>query len=127
MVQNPKKKAILPPKQQSNPALEKRQNRDNPEKVIEVEEVNKNIQNFNFENELCKSKVSMPFTELIKNPCYKNLVLKMMGSATSQVPSNTVNLQEKNPKIFIGSALVEKTKNDASGSPTFYITLTIHE
>ena len=92
MVQTRKKKAILPPKQQSNPALEKRQNHDSPKKVIEVEEVNKNMQNFNFENELCKIKVRMPFTELIKNPCYKNSVLKMMGSATSQVPSDTVNL-----------------------------------
>ena len=69
----------------------------------------------------------MPFTELIKNPCYKNSVLKMMGSATSKVPSNIVNLQEENPKFFIGSTLEEKTKNDASASPPFYITLTIHE
>ena len=51
----------------------------------------------------------------------------MIGSANSQVPSNTVNLQEENPKFFIGSALVEKTENDASASPPFYITLTIHE
>ena len=62
VVHNPKKKVILPPKQQSNLALEKRQNWDNLEKVIEVEEVNKNIQNFNFENELCKIKVPIPFT-----------------------------------------------------------------
>ena len=68
------------------------------------------MQNFNFENELCKVKIPMPFTELIKNPCYKNLVLKMMGLAVSQVPSNTVNLQEENPKIFIGSTLAEKLK-----------------
>ena len=52
VAQNPRKKAILPRKQQSNPTLEKTQNRDNLEKVIEVEEVNKNMQNFNFENEL---------------------------------------------------------------------------
>ena len=51
----------------------------------------------------------------------------MIGSANSQVPSDTVNLQEENPKFFIGSALEEKTKNDASASPPFYITLTIHE
>ena len=50
----------------------------------------------------------MPFIELIKNPYYKNSVLKMMGSASSQVPLDIVNLQEENPKIFIGSALAEK-------------------
>ena len=69
----------------------------------------------------------MPFTELMKNPSYKNSVLKMIGSANSQLPSDIVNLQEESPKIFIGSALVEKTENDASASPPFYITLTIHE
>ena len=127
MVQNPKKKTILPPKQQSNLALGKKQNQDKPKKVIEVEEVNKSMQNFNLENELCKIKIPMPFTELIKNPSYKNLVLKMIGSSNSQVPSDTVNLQEENPKFFIGSSLTEKTKNDASESPPFYITLTIHE
>ena len=85
------------------------------------------MQNFNFENELCKIKIPMPFTELIKNPSYKNSVLKMIGSTNSQVTSDTVNLQEENPKFFIGSALVKKTENDASASPPFYITLSIHE
>ena len=69
----------------------------------------------------------MPFTELIKNPSYKNSILKMIGSASRKVPFDTVNLQEENPKIFIGSTLAEKTKNDASSSPPFYITLTIHD
>ena len=110
VVQNPKKKAIPPPKQQSDPTLGKKQNKDKPEKFIEVEEVNKNMQNFNFENKLCKIKVPMPFTELIKNTCYKNSVLKMMGSVASQVPFDTVNLQDENPKIFIGSALAKKTE-----------------
>ena len=62
------------------------------------------MQNFNLENELCKIKIPMPFIELIKNPSYKKSVLKMIGSASSQVPSNIVNLQEENPKIFIGSS-----------------------
>ena len=127
MVQNPKKKEIPPPKQQSDPTLGKKQNQDKLEKVIEVEEVNKNMQNFNLKNELYKIKIPMPFTESIKNPSCKNSFLKMIGSASSQVPSETINLQEENPKIFIGSGLAEKTENDASASPPFYITLTIHE
>ena len=85
------------------------------------------MQNFNFENELCKFKIPLPFTELIKNLCYKNSIVKMMGSTTNHVPSDTINLQEENPKIFIRSALAEKTENDASSSPPFYITLTIHD
>ena len=63
----------------------------------------------------------------MKNPSYKESVLKMIGSAKSQPLSDTVNLQEENPKIFIGSALAEKTENEAGASPPFYITLTIHE
>ena len=68
----------------------------------------KGMHNFNLENELCKIKIHLTFTELIKNPPYKNLVLKMNCSANSQVPSDTVNLQEENPKNFIGSTLAEK-------------------
>ena len=85
------------------------------------------MHNFNLENELGKIKIPMPFTELMKNPSYKNSVLKLIGSTNSQVPSDTMNLQEESPKFFIGSALVEKTENEASASPPFYITLTIHE
>ena len=69
----------------------------------------------------------MPFTELMKNPSYKNSVLKMIGSVNSQLPSDTVNLQEESPKKFIGSSLAKKTENEASASPPSYITLTIHE
>ena len=85
VVQNPRKKIILPPKQQSNPVLEKKQNQDKQKKVIEVEEVNKSMQNFNIENELCKIKIPIPFTELIKNPSYKNSVLKTIGSVNSHL------------------------------------------
>ena len=127
VVQNPKKKVVLPPKQQSDPMLEKKQNQDKQKKNVEVEEVNKSIQNFNLENELGKIKIPMPFTKLMKNPSYKNLVLKMIGSPNSQPHYDTVNLQEGSPKIFIGSALAEKTENEAGASPPFYITLTIHE
>ena len=85
------------------------------------------MQNFNLENELGKIKIPMPFIELMKNPSYKDSVLKMIGSTNSQPLFDTVNLQEESPKIFIGSALAEKTENEASASPPFYITLIIHE
>ena len=94
---------------------------------MEVEEVNKNVQNFNLENELGKIKIPMPFTELMKNPSYKEPVLKMIGSANNQPLSDTMNLQEENPKIFIGSALAGKIENEAGASPPFYITLIVHE
>ena len=45
VVQNPKKKVVLPPKQQSDPVLEKKQNQDKQKKNVEVEKVNKSMQN----------------------------------------------------------------------------------
>ena len=50
-----------------------------------------------------------------------------MNSASNQSISDMVNLQEENPRIFIGSALAEKIENEAGASPPFYITLTVHE
>ena len=81
--------------------------------------MNKNAQTFNFENELCKIKILVPFTELMKNPCYRNTVLKMLGSHASQIPSDTMNLQENYPSIIIGSALANKTENDSNSSHIF--------
>ena len=85
------------------------------------------MQTFNFENELCKMNIPVPFTELMKNPCYINPVLKMIGATANQIPSNTVNLQEDHPRIFIGSTLADKIESDSNSSPPFYITLTIHD
>ena len=61
IVQIPKKKIGSPPKQPSNQTREKRVDQGDPDKVVEVEEVNKNVHNFNFENELCKIKNSSTF------------------------------------------------------------------
>ena len=65
--QIPKKKIVPPPKQLPNSAQEKRQNEVDPDKVAEIEEENKNVQNFNFENDLRKIKIPVPFTDLMKN------------------------------------------------------------
>ena len=70
VVQNPRKKVVSPPKQQLDLVLEKNQNQDKQKNIIEVEEVNKSMQNFNLENELCKINIPMPFTELMKNHSY---------------------------------------------------------
>ena len=105
----------------------KRQVSEKQKKNTEVEEVNKTVQNFILENELGKLTIPVPLTELTKNHSYKESVLKMINSASNQPIFDTVNLQEENPRIFIGSALVEKTENEAGASPPFYITLIVHE
>ena len=69
----------------------------------------------------------MPLTELIKNPCYRNPVLKMLSSHANHIPSDTMNLQEEHPIIIIGSALSDNPKDDSNSSPPFYITLIVHD
>ena len=76
VVQNLKNKVVVHTKQQSDPVLEEKQIQDKQKKNMEVEEVNKSVQNFNLENEFGKIKIPMPFTELMKNPSYKDSVLK---------------------------------------------------
>ena len=71
VVQNPKKKVVVPAKQQSDPMSEKKQIPEKQKKNMEAEEVNKTVQNFNLENELGKINIPMPFIELMKNPSYK--------------------------------------------------------
>ena len=60
VVQNPKKKVVVPTKQQFDLVLEKKQIPEKQKKNMEVEEVNKTVQNFNLENELGKIKIPMP-------------------------------------------------------------------
>ena len=83
VVQAPKKKAIVPAKQASDPVIEKKQVPEKSKKTTEVEEVNKTVQNFSLENELGKLKIPVPLTELIKNPSYKETVLKVMNLASN--------------------------------------------
>ena len=52
--QIPKNKVTPLAKQLPNQTQERRQNQGDQNKAAEIEEVNKNVQIFNFENELCK-------------------------------------------------------------------------
>ena len=118
VVQAQKKRATVPAatapaKQTADPVTEKKQAAEKLKKTIEVEEVNKSVQNFSLENELGKLKIPVPLTELIRNPSYKESVIKMLNPTSNQPVSDTVNLQEDSPNIFIGSALAGKTENEA--------------
>ena len=70
MVQVPKKKVVVPTKQQFDPVSEKQHIPEKQRKNMEVEEVNKTVQNFILENQLGKLKIPVPLTELMKNPSY---------------------------------------------------------
>ena len=74
-----KKKIYPPTKQLPNQTKERRQNHGDQDKATEIEEMNKNVQTFNFENELHKVKIPVPLTELMKNLFYRNPALKMIS------------------------------------------------
>ena len=60
VVQIPKKKTCPPPKQSSNQTQEKRPNQGDPYKVVETEEVNKNVHNLILKMSYVRSKFQYP-------------------------------------------------------------------
>ena len=76
---------------------------------------------FNFESELSKIKVPIPLLELLKISSYKESFLKILQP--SLLASDSVNLQDENPTIYLGSLVQEF--DDDSLAP-FYLSLNIH-
>ena len=82
------------------------------------------IKPFNFESEVAKIKLSLPFNELCRNPEYKNQLLKMLKSGDKSGFSDTISLQDDSPTILFGPRM---EPNDEDEVPPFYVTLKIHE
>jgi hypothetical protein len=77
---------------------------------------------FNFKSELSKIKVPISILELLKISAYKESFLKILQP--SLPTSNSINLQDENPTIYLRS-LVQEVDDD---SPTpFYLSLNIHD
>jgi hypothetical protein len=49
-----------------------------PRKETVIKELEKTFSSFNFESEMAKIKISVPFNELIKNSEYRNQIIKML-------------------------------------------------
>ena len=99
-----------------------------PEKSMdkkgEVTVVEPPVRPFNFESEIAKIKLSLPFNELCRNPEYKNQLLKMLKSGDKSGFSDTISLQDDSPTILFGPRM---EPNDEDEVPPFYVTLKIHE
>jgi hypothetical protein len=84
-----------------------------PRKVPEVrkEEAIKEVEKvqlpFNFESEMEKIKIFVPFNELIRNVEYKNKSIKMLRMEQT---SDTLNVQYDHPAILFGP-WVEESSN----------------
>jgi hypothetical protein len=110
-------------------ALEKgKQKEEPPKKVPEtkrdavIKEVEKTQSPFNFESEMEKIKIFVPFNELIRNGEYRIQIIKMLKMEEA---SDTLNVQDDHPAILFGPR-VEESGND-DDVPPFYVSLKIHD
>ena len=71
---------------------------------------------------MIKIKVPIPLLELLKISAYKDSFLKILQPTL--LDSDSINLQEENPTIYLGSLVQEV--NDDSPAP-FYLSLNIHD
>jgi hypothetical protein len=101
-----------------------KQKEEPPKKVHEVrkeaviKEVEKTSSNFNFESEMAKIKISIPFNEMIKNSEYRNQIIKMLKMEET---SYTLNTQDDHPAILFDPCVEES--GDVDEVPPFYVSL----
>ena len=93
------------------------------EPISEVREAPKPISSFNFEHEIQKIRIPVPLSELVKNEDFKRSLSKLLQSESPQPSTNSVNLQDENPAIVLGTMV--EGKDDSS--PPFYTSLNIHD
>jgi len=107
---NKEKDAQIPQEMVKNPTLE-------------VKEILKSPSSFNFESEIQKMKIPVPFLQLIKNEEFKRYISKMFQPKPSSNSTDSVNLQDKKPVVTLGPLVEDRDES----SPPFYTSLNIHD
>jgi hypothetical protein len=69
---------------------------------VSGKEVEKVCPPFNFEHEMAKIKISVPFNELIRKGEYREKIIKMLKMGGTP---DTLNVQDDHPAILFGRAL----------------------
>jgi len=77
---------------------------------------------FNFESEMEKIKIYVPFNELIRNVEYISQIIKMLKMEEAY---DTLNVQDDHPAIVLGP-WVEEISDDGD-IPPFYVILKVHD
>jgi hypothetical protein len=85
-------------------------------------EVEKVYPPFNFEHEMAKIKISVPFNELIRKGEYREKIIKMMKMGGTP---NTLNIQDDHLAILFGPQVEDI--NDTEDVPPFYISLKVYD
>jgi len=65
----------------------------------------------------------MPLVELVKNEMFRKPILEALELETTQTSTDSINLQDDKPVVVL-SPMIEPTDNN---SPSFYVSLTIHD
>jgi hypothetical protein len=134
---NPIRKPLVDTPSTSRPSLE-RETKDAieksklreevPKKALEIgrevsrKEVEKTCPPFNFEHEMAKIKISVPFNELIRKGEYREKIIKMMKMGGT---TDTLNIQDDHPGILFGPCIEETS--DTEDIPLFYASMKIHD
>jgi ribonuclease HI len=84
--------------------------------------VKKTSSSFNFESDMAKINISIPFNELIKNGEYRNQIIKMLKMEQT---SDTLNIKDDHPAILFVPFV--KGNRDAEEVPPFYVSMNIHD
>jgi hypothetical protein len=108
--------------------VEKGKQKEEPQKKLltrkemVTKEVEKTSSSFDFESEMAKIKILVPFNELIKNSEYRKKIIKMLKTEQT---SDTLNIQDDHPTILFGPRVEEN--GDTEEVPPFYVSLKIHD
>jgi hypothetical protein len=65
----------------------------------------------------------VPLTELIKHDKFKKCFSELLQIEASCLPTNSINLQDKNPAVVLGPMVEDRDDS----SPPFYTSLNIHD
>jgi hypothetical protein len=85
-------------------------------------EVEKVCPPFNFDYEMAKIKIFVPFNELIKKVEYREQIIKMLKMGGTL---DTLNIQDDHPAILFGLHVEEKS--DIEYVPSLYVSLKVHD
>jgi hypothetical protein len=91
--------------------------------VKETKEILKSPSSFNFENEIQKIKIPIPFLKLIKNEDFKKSISKMLQPEFSSHSTDLVNLQDEKTAVILGPLVEDRYYS----SPPFYTSLNVHD
>jgi ribonuclease HI/uncharacterized small protein (DUF1192 family) len=89
----------------------------------EIREIPKFTSSFNFEHEIQKIRIPVPFTELIKHGEFKKRFSDLLKSEASGPSTDCINLQDERPAVILGPMVEDRDDS----SPPFYTSLNIHD